>query len=62
MCLAVGIDTAASLRKADVGLLWDQQRCIIASIREVGHDTACDAAVELVLKKAPVRAAFASGV
>ena len=62
MCLAVGVDSAASLRKADVGLLGDQQGCVVATIREVGHNAACDAAVELVLKKAPVWAAFASGV
>ena len=62
MCLGVGVDTAASFRKADVGLLGDQQVCIVATIREVGHDAACDAAVELVFKEAPIRAAFASGV
>ena len=62
MCLAIGIDTAASFRKADVGLLGDQQGCVVASVGEVGHDAACDAAVELVLKKAPVGAAFASDV
>lgn len=62
MCFAEGIDSAAALRKADVGLLVDQQGCVVAPVGEVCYDVACDAAVEFVLKKAPVRAAFAGGV
>ena len=62
MCLAPGIDFAASHRKADIILLRNQQGSVIAPCLQFRHDAACDDAIELVLEKPPVRAPFASGI
>lgn len=62
MCLAIGVDSATSLWKANVGDFRNEKLRVIATIREVGHDALGDDAVELVLKEAPVWAAFSGCV
>lgn len=62
MLPAPGIYSAASFREGDVILFWNEEFCVKASAAESGDYSRCDDAVEFVLKKAPVWAAFAGGV